>query len=158
MKLRSALFASAAALAVAGGGFAALAATEASAAPAPPTVIKAVSVQTSAHKIAPHVEVFTFDNITPQVAAPGYAITSTIRATCLVNVAPLTRCAFTLTTTGPRPHKDLEGTATVGPRGNGAGLIRSGSGAWRGARGTVTIVALGSTESVDTFTFRLPPV
>lgn len=154
MKLRS-LAVSAAALAIAAtGAVAGLGASAASAAPQA-HVLTATSVQTSAVRVSPHVEILRFRDFTPQLAAPGFTNSSNIVAVCF-SLPRVTVCDWRLTSTANRANT-LFGSVVETP-GGAAGRVLGGTGTGAGATGTARVVNIAPNTSTDTFSYTTPVV
>lgn len=130
--------------------------TAAEASAAPPTVITATSVETSATFLAPGLEALTFNLYQPSVISPGFRLAATVGELCLVGRLGNSACNWRLTSTSVG-HPELTGNAVIPARGLGqAGRITGGTLGWRRASGVFKSVNIAPNVASNTYVFSTP--
>jgi hypothetical protein len=125
---------------------------------APPTVITATSVETSATFLAPGLEALTFNLYQPSVVPPGFRLFASVSELCLVGPLGNARCNWRLTTNAPPLlQQQLRGNAVIPRIGFGqAGAITGGTRGWTGARGVFRSLNIAPNVASNTYVFSTP--
>jgi hypothetical protein len=141
-------------LAIVGGlGSVAGVVTAAEASAQAPQVVSSTSVLVAQSVPAPGILSQTYYNYQPQVAAPGFKLTSTTSELCLTG-GPRIVCNFRVSEVGAI-KATLVGNAHLTSTGQ-QGTITGGSGAWHGAKGVFTDANLAPHVATSTLVFTTP--